>query len=447
MVPAIHWLYTALFYLAIPGLLVRLAWRGRRVPGYRQRWAERFGLYRTARDPRPLVWFHAVSVGETEAASPLIQAFRKARPDLAILLTTSTPTGSGRAVGLFGDSIEHVYLPYDLPDAMARFLCRFQPLIGVILETEVWPNLLSEARNRKLPVCIVNGRVSDRSFRGYGRIAAFTRDCLGKLACVCAQTQLDAARFVALGAPGSAVVAMGNVKFDITLEPDLEANAQSFRKALFNERPVVIAGSTHAGEEEAILSAYSELRSSFPNLALILAPRHPERAGEVGQLCGKSGFSFSFRSQGGGPSRAEVNVYILDSIGELRDFYATADIAFVGGSLVPIGGHNVLEPAALGVPVAFGPHMSNFREVARTLCHAGAGIQIESIDQFGVWARTLLNDPNKRKEIGIRGREFVTANRGATQNIVRQLCVLLGDPGLASSDSNPGPVHQLCDNA
>jgi 3-deoxy-D-manno-octulosonic-acid transferase len=418
-------LYTLLFYAACPLILARLLWRGRREPAYRRRWRERLAWYGPAGPAaRGAIWFHAVSVGEAEAAFPLIRAMARRFPGTPILVTTTTPTGSERVRAVLGEAVAHVYLPYDLPGAVGRFLARFQPRLSVVMETEIWPNLYRACALRGIPLAIVNARLSERSAKGYAKLGGLTRQTLAQVRLVAAQTEADAARFVAVGARPEAVAVPGNIKYDLELPEDYARQGAALRAALFGGRPVWIAASTHEGEEALVLRAFARLREDCPDLLLVLVPRHLPRFDPVAGLCQAGGWRLARRSLGEGAAGAEV--FLLDTLGELRLFYAAADIAFVGGSLVPVGGHNILEPALAGLPVVFGPHMFNFKDAAARLREAGGAAQIDDADglarQVGAW----LRDPQARRQAGENGRRFVETGRGALGRVEAALAGLLG---------------------
>lgn len=416
-------LYSALFYALTPLVLARLAWRGRKLPAYRERWSERFAHYDFPLEPGA-VWFHAVSVGEAEAAFPLIRQFQARFPERKILVTCTTPTGSARIQAVLGDSIRHVYLPYDLPDVVARFMDHFQPVLAVILETEIWPNLYRECARRGIPLAIVNGRLSEKSARRYRKIRGLTTESLSAVSLIAAQTGVDKERYAALGAAPEKIVVAGNVKFDLEFTDAMARQAAALKAELFGARPVWIAGSTHPGEEEQVLAAHRLVRQSVPGALLALAPRHPDRFEAVGTLCANTGFSIRRRSEQA-PCEAGSEVFLIDSLGELRLFYAAADVAFVGGSLVPRGGHNVLEPAAAGRPVLFGPHTFNFAEIAARIKDSGGGEAVGDVGQLARQVAELLADPAMRKDMGDQGRAFVDANRGAVQRVIDELTGLL----------------------
>ena len=407
----LRWLYSAGFYLAIPFLFARLYWRGRKEPDYRRRWAERFGFIDAI--PPACIWVHAVSLGETRAAVPLIRALQERYPAKSILVTTMTPTGSRQVRDSFGTRVFHVYLPYDLPGAVQRFLRRSRPSLGIIMETELWPNVLHACRAADVPVVIANARLSARSARGYGWIAKLIRPALRSITLIAAQTPTDAERFIALGVDPANIKVTGNIKYDLSLPEGLERRGQDARRTLFGARPVWIAASTHQGEDEIILDAFQSVRETFPELILILVPRHPPRFDGVFQLCQQRSLTTLRRSSGRDFAVKTADVYLGDSIGELLLLYAMADLAFVGGSLVPTGGHNVLEPALLGVPVVFGPHMFNFAEAAQHLLAANGVRQVQNADELAEVIANLLANPSIRQRMGEKARQAVNANRGA----------------------------------
>lgn len=418
--------YTALFYAATPLILGRLWWRSLKVPAYRQRILERFGIYSRPPSATGSIWLHAVSVGEAEAAFPLLRELQGKYPGIPFLVTTTTPTGSARVREVLGNAVDHVYLPYDLPVAVGRFLDAFQPRMAMIMETEIWPNLYRAIKQRNVPLIIVNGRLSERSARGYSRILPLTAASLSAVNWVAAQSKADAARFVALGAPLDRVDPVGNIKFDMTLPADIEEASAELRSALFGARPVVIAGSTHEGEEQFILAAARELWKTWPDLVLILAPRHPERFSAVAEACRRDGLAVTLRSDKSG--RVGSSIFLLDTIGELRMFYGVSDVAFVGGSLVAKGGHNLLEPVALGVPVIFGPHMFNFRDMTRGMLEAGGGVQITDAADLAPAISQLLGDPGARLAMATRGRAFFQEGRGALKRVAETLSAWLDSP-------------------
>ncbi|MEK8016093.1 MAG: lipid IV(A) 3-deoxy-D-manno-octulosonic acid transferase [Candidatus Parabeggiatoa sp.] len=413
-------LYTFLFYLFVPFILLRLLWRGMRARGYWQRWGERFGFF-PALPVSQCLWIHAVSMGEVQAAVPLIQALLIRFPEQAVLVTTMTPTGSQRVREVLGDKVWHVYLPYDLPGAVARFLNRTQPRLLILMETELWPNVLLACQARAIPVILANARLSVGSAAGYQRIAGLTRTMLAGVTTVAVQTSVDAARFIELGVPATKVQVTGSIKFDTRLPADVFEKALVLRRQWGTDRLVWIAASTHEGEEEAVLAAFSELRASedanLRNLVLVLVPRHPERFNRVAALCRRRGWVTVRRAEGE-LCTAETAVYLGDTMGELPVLYAACDVAFVGGSLVPIGCHNLLEPAAVALPVIMGPHVFECAEICRRLLEAQAAQQVDNAGQLAVAVKRYLSDATLRLETGEKGRLFVQQNRGALQRLL-----------------------------
>lgn len=418
-------LYSLLLYLSVPLVLAKLALRGRKAPGYWQRWGERFGFYDKPLPGRRL-WLHAVSVGETQAALPLIRALMAHYPKHRLVITSTTVTGSARVKAAFGDSVDHVYLPYDLPDAVARFLGCFRPELGIIMETELWPNLVHGCTRRGIPTLLANGRLSDRSCRGYAKLRWLIAPLLENIDRICARDEQDAARFQSLGAPTDTVRVCGNLKYDLQISALLQEQAQAFAGELGRNRLIWVAASTHEGEDAIVLEAHQQVLSAHPDALLILVPRHPERFSQVGKLCKETGFNTAKRSSGQAIG-AEHQVLLGDTMGEMMLFYAIADLAFVGGSLVDNGGHNPLEPAALGLAILQGPHTHNFVEVNDTLGKAGALIGINDADTLAVQVTRLLAEPELRTAHGEAGRRVMQENGGALQRILDEAAKLLGD--------------------
>lgn len=408
-------LYTLLLYLLAPVVVLRLLWRSRRNPGYRRRIPERFGFFPSMAE-RPRIWVHAVSVGETIASAPLVRRLQAEHPDHVLLVTSTTPTGSAQVRRLFGDAVEHVYLPYDLPGAVARFLRRARPSLALCMETEIWPNLFAACARRGVPVLIANARLSERSARAYARVAALTRATLSRVTVVAARDTVDEQRFKALGAPR--VVVAGNLKYDLEVPDAARDRGRTLRTALGPERPVWIAASTHAGEDEIMLEAHRRLRDRLPDAALILVPRHPERFGEAGECCAAAGLRTVRRSRGEMPDEY-TDVLLGDTLGELMGLYAAADAAFVAGSFVPAGGHNPLEPAALGLPVLTGSQLFNFEQVYAELFAAGAARKVENAVELADALYALLSDPTLCKRMGAGGERVLAAHRGATTRVAQ----------------------------
>jgi 3-deoxy-D-manno-octulosonic-acid transferase len=404
-------LYTLLWVLALPLALLRLLWRSRRAPAYRRRWAERLGRF-TPPARTGGVWVHAVSVGETQAAQPLIKRLLGEPRAQPVTVTTTTPTGSVRVGELFGDQVFHVYLPFDLPWAVDGFLERVRPRLLIMVETEIWPNLLARCAAHGIPTLLANGRLSARSARRYARLDGFTRETFAAIGAVAAQTEADAQRFVALGTPADRVRVTGSMKFDMAIRGSVKEQAEVLRRDWGTDRPVWVAASTHEGEEEAVLEAHRQVLTAVPEALLVLVPRHPERFERAAQLVRRAGLTMARRTERTAVT-AGTAVFLGDTMGELPVFLGAADAAFVGGSLVDIGGHNVLEPAAFGVPVVFGPHMHNFVAISELLLAADAARQVSDAEGLADVVLRWLGDASERARIGENGRRVVEANRGA----------------------------------
>ena len=422
-------LYTLILYLTMPLVLSRLLWRARRAPAYARRWRERFGLVPsvpvTNAKPRPAIWLHSVSVGETLAAVPLIKTLQRKYPEYLLIVTTTTPTGSEQVQKLFADSVYHVYAPYDLPGALRRFLTRLKPSALIIMETELWPNLIHGCRRRGIAVALVNARLSEKSARGYRRIGGLTKPMLAELDLVAAQGQADGERFIELGLARDKLLISGNIKFDLELDQAVREKAAELKRQwrAVGERPVVLAASTHQGEDALVLSAFAEVLSVLPRVLLVLVPRHPERFDSVATLCRERGFNTIRRSENA-EVQAETQVLVGDTMGELLAFCGAVDIAFIGGSLVPVGGHNLIEPAAWGVPVLTGPHLFNFAEVAAKLGEAGG---LEVCAEAGELAKSLLsllNDRDRYHSMARAARTVAETNRGALAKLTERLSLL-----------------------
>lgn len=411
-------LYTLLGSAALPWLPFRLWWRGRREPGYRAHVGERFGRYpgrRREASAGPLFWLHAVSVGETRAAAPLVQRLRRAYPGAAILMTHMTATGRETGRTLYGDQVVQSWLPYDLPFAVRAFYAHFRPAAGFLLETELWPNLIAEARTAGVPLYLVNARLSERSARGYARFCTLTRPMLGALAGVAAQSDADATRLASLGAQQPVVT--GNLKFDVTVAPEASELAAGLRRWFGPGRRVWVAGSTRDGEEALILDALAE--HPLPKDVLtVIVPRHPQRFDAVADLLRGRAIAFARRSDGTAAEITEdTGVVLGDSMGELLGYYAAAELAFVGGSLLPLGGQNLIEPLAVGTPVLFGPHTFNFAEASAGAIAAGAAQRVDDADALIVAVRALLDDGLRREAMRRAGLGFHALHAGAADRL------------------------------
>ncbi|MDW8847878.1 lipid IV(A) 3-deoxy-D-manno-octulosonic acid transferase [Erwinia sp. MMLR14_017] len=412
-------LYTVLLYLIQPLIWLRLWLRGRKAPAYRKRWAERYGYCAGKVKPDGIL-LHSVSVGETLAAVPLVRALRHRYPAMPITVTTMTPTGSERAASAFGKDVHHVYLPYDLPGSMNRFLDNVNPRLVIIMETELWPNMIALLHQRKIPLVIANARLSARSAKGYKKLGKFMQQLLQRITLIAAQNQEDGERFISLGLKRSQLTVTGSLKFDISVTPELAARAITLRRQWAPRRPVWIATSTHEGEESIILEAHRKLLARFPSLLLILVPRHPERFSTARDMTQKAGLSYTLRSTGEIPS-GSTQVVIGDTMGELMLLYGIADLAFVGGSLVERGGHNPLEAAAHAIPVLMGPHTFNFKDICAKLSQADGLITVTDADSLDKEIGTLLTDEDYRLYYGRHAVEVLHQNQGALQRLLQLL--------------------------
>ena len=428
-------IYRALWWLVAPLAVVRLYVRSRKERGYREHIGERFGCGpgRGPDDRAPLIWVHAVSVGETRAAQPLIDALMKARPDARILLTHMTPSGRATGTQIFGDRVLRCYLPYDMPGAVRRFLRAWRPTLGLVMETEVWPTLIDECRRADVPLVLTNARMSARSYKRAAKFGAATRDVFGGFSRVLAQSPADAERLTSLGARNVAV--LGNLKFDMTTPPELAARGRAWRDAI-GARPVWVAASTRENEEALVLQAFDAVKT--PDALLILVPRHPQRFGEVEALVARSNLKCVRRSAWAAdaaalaagrpaapPLLSDVTVLLGDSMGELGAYYAAADVAFIGGSLLPLGGQNLIEACAVGVPVLIGPHVFNFTQATADAVAAGAALQVEDPLDLAHVLDALFADHARRVAMGAAGAAFAARHRGATARSVDVLAALL----------------------
>ena len=411
--------YSCLFYLLIPFILLRLLWRGIKAPAYRCRWRERFALY-NIKFPQGVIWFHAVSVGEAEALFPLIRKIQKQHPDAKLLITTTTPTGSARVKTVMQETVAHVYLPYDIPDAVNRFMRCFKPKLAVIMETEIWPNLFVYCGKNDIPLYIINARLSEKSSRGYQKIPSLVHPALAAINLIATQTQDDAERFIAIGADSEKVLTLGNIKFDVEIPQTTIAQGLQIKADLFRGRFVWLIASTHKDEEAIFLEIYKEIKQKIPELLLVIVPRHPERFADVKKQCEQLMLAVVIRTAGDRVF-TETDVYLVDTMGELKMLYAASDVAFVGGSMVPRGGHNILEAAAVGVPVMFGPYMVNFKEIARGVLSHKAAIQCQNKDELINSIVALYEQPVYRNALAEKGMEFVRQNQGAIARICEVL--------------------------
>ena len=408
-------LYSALLYLLLPMQFFRLWLRGRKAPAYRRRWSERLAFF-PALEKRPRIWLHAVSVGETIAAKPLVEKLLSEFPDHRLLVTTTTPTGSEQVSRLFGERVEHCYFPYDLPGTIRRFLRRAAPSLLVVMETELWPNCFYHCRRAGIPVIVANARLSPRSVVGYRRFGRFVQEVLGDITTIAAQSAGDAERFVQLGASPERIADCGNIKFDMPKDETALAAGKTLRQQIGKQRPVWIAASTHAGEEEIILDAHRRVLAEHPEALLILVPRHPERFDDVAATCEEHGFAPRRRSRGERPD-ATARIYLGDTMGELMRLYGAADIAFVGGSLNDTGGHNPLEPASAGLPVLTGPTIHNFRDIYDLLIAEKVAEVVGDAGELTAAVASALGKPEQTRQRGKKAQALIDNNRGAVECI------------------------------
>lgn len=410
-------IYTLLLYLIQPFVWLKLLWRSRKAPAYRQRWLERYGFCKNKVKPNGIL-VHAVSVGETIAAIPLIKALQQKYPQFPITVTTMTPTGSERVKSLLKDSVSHVYLPYDLPRAIKRFLKTTKPKIVIIMETELWPNLISQCYKQKIPLIIANARLSERSAARYGKLGKAVKQLFSKISMVAAQNQQDGERFVSLGLPADHLAITGSIKFDINLSNEQRQNINQLKQQWQLKRPVLIAASTHSGEDEIILTAFKKLLLKHANLLLILVPRHPERFKTVEKLISDNGFNYLKRSTNQIPTE-QTQIVLGDTMGELVELYAMADIAFVGGSLVKQGGHNPLEPALHHIAIITGEYFFNFQVICEQLIEAqGMIVCTNSADDLYSTIDRLLNDNSRRVQLGENAYLVLKQNQGALSRLL-----------------------------
>ena len=411
-------LYTLIYYLLLPLILLRLLYRAWKAPAYAKRWNERLGFFKAPVPAMKSIWIHSVSVGETIAAAPLVNALKIRYPEHRIVVTTMTPTGSDRVRAIHGDSVFHAYAPYDLPSAVRRFLDRITPELVIIMETELWPNTIAACHKRHIPVLLTNARLSERSARGYARLGPLTRSMLQQLSFIAAQSTDDAERFIQLGQPRCQTMVTGTLKYDLSIDNTLPEKAKALREQWLSERPastrIIVAASTHKGEEEQILSAFQKVRQHHRNTLLLLVPRHPERFNDVHTLITNQHLSVARRSTNEAVT-ATTDVILGDTMGEMMLLFSASDISFVGGSLVPVGGHNLLEPAAVGLPVISGSHLFNFTDVAEALKSADALFIANNQDELADAINRLLEDDVLYENTGLAGKAVVEQNRGALE--------------------------------
>ena len=417
-------LYNLLIYLLQIPIAAYWLLRSIAKRSYRSKIGQRLGFGYPELDS--CIWIHAVSVGEVQAAVPLVREIARRFPGRSLLVTTVTPTGAERVEALFGDTVTHSYLPFEMPVAVDHFFAAVKPELALVMETEIWPNLYRACGVRDIPLILVSARISPRSVGGYRRFMPLFRETLSHGIIIAAQSEADADRFRALGASPIRTWVTGSIKFDIELPAGLAERGRAFRAQTFGDRPVWVAASTHDREEQKVLDAHRRVQEKHPDALLVLVPRHPERFAEVGELVTKLGFNCVPRT-GGQACNAETEVFLGDTMGELPLFYAASDVAFVGGSLVKIGGHNLLEPAALGLPIVSGPHVFNAQEIADMFADLGACRIVDSPAELANAISELLGNKTLAAELGSQGRELLQQNRGALARLLGLLEPLLGE--------------------
>ena len=417
--------YLCAVYLVAPLMLLFWVFRGLRNPAYFDRLGQRFGVG-VPKLGRRSIWVHAVSVGEVQAAVPLVRRLRRRFPETPLVLTTVTPTGAARVRSVFGDDVTHAYVPFETSGAIRRFFENVNPVLAIILETEIWPNLYHECGRRDVPLVLASARISPRSVKSYRRLVPLFREALSHGIVIAAQSAADAERFRVLGAAEERTFITGNIKFDIEPAPDLARHGVDFRRQLGAARPVWVAASTHTGEEQQVLDAHEEILAAEPDALLILVPRHPERFDEVAALVERYGYGIVRRTSGE-PVTAKTRVYLADTMGDLPMLYAASDVAFVAGSLVPIGGHNLLEPAALGVPIVTGPHLFNSEDIAQLFRESDASRVVTTSDALADVVTALFQDETARVALGQRAFSLLEQNRGALDRLLALIEPLLSD--------------------
>jgi len=410
-------LYSLLFYLILPLVILRLLWRGIKAPAYLEHWSERFGYAPELDLSKPVIWIHAVSAGEMIAAVPLIRRLQVRFADHQVLVTNMTPTGAERCRALLGSSVTRCYVPYDLPGAVRRFLGRVRPTMLIIIDTELWPNMIHYSSRLGVKITLANGRLSEQSARGYARIGSLTKLMLSEITQVAVQTQQHGERFRLLGLESHKLSVTGSIKFDLTLPTDLSARQHFLREKVGRDRLVLIAASTHQGEEEIILDVFSRLHAKYPELLLVLVPRHPERfevCAVLSRSLGMKTISHSIQRN----CESDTDVLLVDAMGELIYFYAISHIAFVGGSLVPVGGHNMMEAAAFSLPIMMGPHLRNFDDIADMFVQASAMVMVKDGNELLAMTDKLCSQEDLRTRMGDASRQVMDVNRGALDQTV-----------------------------
>ncbi|HLB57324.1 MAG TPA: lipid IV(A) 3-deoxy-D-manno-octulosonic acid transferase, partial [Gammaproteobacteria bacterium] len=426
-----RYLYNLFCYILVPFVLVRLLWQSRKVPGYRHRVRERFGYFDCPEIYQNGIWVHAVSVGETLVAVPLIRAIQARHPNVPITLTNMTPTGAERAKALLGDTIFHVYVPYDLPNVVQRFLKKVKPRLLILIETELWPNMLHYCHATKIKILLANARLSERSAKRYARISRIVRIMLRQLDAIAAQTEDDAKRFEHLGISSNKIHVTGSIKFDMQIPASALESTDILRMQLGINKKIWVAASTHPGEEKSILEAFLRVRERFTDCLLILVPRHPERASDIAKLCRAQALPVALRSKNEFTDQA---VLLVDTMGELMSFYSIAHVVFVGGSLVSTGGHNLLEPALFSLPIISGPHLFNFAQAALLLEKAEALTIINNEKELACEVIKFLENEELSEEYGQRACQVVAENRGALDRHIKIIFALFNNSAASGRD-------------
>ncbi len=432
MFSILRFCYTLFIILALPVIYIRLLLRSIKLPTYRDRLFERVGVYAKFSVKPNGIWIHAVSVGEVVAAVPLIKALQVEYTALPLTVTTTTPTGAQRVQQVFGDKIKHIYMPYDISWCIARLITKVQPLCLIIMETELWPNLLQTCNTHSIPVIMANARLSDRSFPRYRHLRWFVKKMLQKLTFVATQSHLDTDRFLQLGLSQDKITTVGNLKFEVQIDA-LQQQVGKNLKANVGDRLILVAASTHVGEEQRVLLAFKQVQTCYPNSLLILVPRHPDRFNIVAEILTQQQVNFVRRSSGENCSD-DTAVILGDTMGELYTYYAAADVAFVGGSLVPVGGHNLLEPASLGVPCITGPYLENFKDIAKLLAASGLLHVVQDETELAEQCITWFGSPEICSQLGSKAKQIILQNRGATNkilDIINKIIKLSSVPGLS----------------
>lgn len=416
-------LYLALIYAAMPFVGLFWLWRAFREPSYRDRLGQRFG-FGAPQPGRGTIWVHAVSVGEVQAAAPLVRTLMEKCPHNPVVITTVTPTGADRVRLLFDDDVHHAYIPFDTLGAVTRFYDAITPSLAVIVETELWPNLFHICGKRDIPLVLASARISPRSVERYRKLVGLFRMTLSHGIIIGAQSDVDKARFLRLGAAAERTFVCGNIKFDYKLDPSMVDRGAAFRERHFGDRPVWVAASTHEGEEAILIDAHNRLRERIPDAVMLIVPRHPQRFEEAAQLLGGRGIGFVRRTEER-RCRDDETVMLGDTMGEMLMFYGACDIAFVGGSLVPIGGHNLLEPAAFGLPIVTGPFLFNGEDIAQMFTESGAATVVEDADELASALGELFSQRDRRTQMGRAAGEILRQNRGSIRRLLTRLDPIL----------------------